>query len=359
MLEPGPDEKLYAPLMLGVVIDALTEQGVVLGDILAGTGLSKADLADFETRVSLNQCVQFHSNAFRLSRNPSFAYRTGLRCHVTSHGMFGFALLSSPNFRQTVHFAMKYRQLATPMVELAFHEEGGRAEWGVEPVAHPAIDAGLYRYLVEFQFGVIVALSRDVMGAGFRASRLQVTYPPLENDSADAQLFGCPVTFGQPANKLLFDADWLDRHAELGNELTYRAVVRICDQLVEEFDNRVGIVGRIRQYLMTNLMRQTGFEAVARHFDMSVRTLRRRLQDEHASYREVVDGLRRDLAIKYLRDTGMTVDDIAHSLGYSEAANFRHAFRRWTNAAPNRFRGIARAIAAEDARQRFPEQADR
>jgi AraC-like DNA-binding protein len=51
--------------------------------------------------------------------------------------------------------------------------------------------------------------------------------------------------------------------------------------------------------------------------------------------------LRRDIAIRYLRDTDLTVEDIAESLGFSDAANFRHAFRRWTKAAPHEFRGIS------------------
>ncbi len=84
---------------------------------------------------------------------------------------------------------------------------------------------------------------------------------------------------------------------------------------------------------------------------MSERTLWRRLRDENTSYRKIVDDLKRDLAIQYLRDTNMTVDDIGHSLGYSEAANFRHAFQRWTNAAPNRFRGAAKFDAGDMSRR--------
>jgi transcriptional regulator GlxA family with amidase domain len=39
-----------------------------------------------------------------------------------------------------------------------------------------------------------------------------------------------------------------------------------------------------------------------------------------------------------LRRTKKTNEDIAFSLWFSDAANFRHAFRRWTGKAPNDFR---------------------
>jgi AraC-like DNA-binding protein len=48
-----------------------------------------------------------------------------------------------------------------------------------------------------------------------------------------------------------------------------------------------------------------------------------------------------EMAIKYLRDTNLTVEAIAESLGFSDAANFRQAFRRWTKAAPHAFRDIS------------------
>jgi AraC-like DNA-binding protein len=56
-----------------------------------------------------------------------------------------------------------------------------------------------------------------------------------------------------------------------------------------------------------------------------------------------VDELRRDIAIRYLRETDLTVEEIAESLGFSDAANFRQAFRRWTKAAPYEFKHLSRA----------------
>jgi AraC-like DNA-binding protein len=48
------------------------------------------------------------------------------------------------------------------------------------------------------------------------------------------------------------------------------------------------------------------------------------------------------LAIEYLRKTSMTSEEIASRLGYSDAANFRHAFIRWTGKSPSDFREVAR-----------------
>ena len=44
------------------------------------------------------------------------------------------------------------------------------------------------------------------------------------------------------------------------------------------------------------------------------------------------------VAVKYLRDTALTIEDIAGAVGFSEGASFRHAFHRWTHTSPHEFR---------------------
>jgi AraC-like DNA-binding protein len=255
--------------------------------------------------------------------------------------MYGFAILSSMNYRHTIHFAMKYHQLATPLTEIHFEEEGGCGIWTFTPLPHSRVNARLYKFLVEMQFGTILSLHRDVMGPSFAARELHVTYGPTDDARKYPNTFGCPVLFHQSVNKFIFDAAWLDGTPKLGSEITYSMVVGLCDGLMEEFELRIGLVGQVRQILLANRMRPTSFSDIAGHLNMSARTLRRKLREENTSFRRLADDLRMQMAIKYLRDTDLTVEDIAEVLGFSDAANFRHAFRRWTKTAPHQFRAIS------------------
>jgi AraC-like DNA-binding protein len=102
------------------------------------------------------------------------------------------------------------------------------------------------------------------------------------------------------------------------------------------------VAGKVRSLLLATLGRHMSLDDVAAHFDIPVRTLRRKLREEGTSFREILDQLRAEVAIKYLRDTQMTIDDIAYALGFSETANFRHAFRRWKRASPRELRRTLR-----------------
>jgi AraC-like DNA-binding protein len=59
------------------------------------------------------------------------------------------------------------------------------------------------------------------------------------------------------------------------------------------------------------------------------------LADEGTTYGEIVDHLRRSLALQYLEEPGLSLSQIAWLLGYEESTSFNHAFKRWTGRSPS------------------------
>jgi AraC-like DNA-binding protein len=338
MVKAGSSERIYSAAKIAAIVDALAAEGVSASAALEGVGVSHDALNSPPTRVALDQIIECYHNAARLTRDPHFALHLGLKVHVSAYGMYGFALLSGTDFRKIMKAAVRYHRLVAPLAEIAFYEDGERASWSMTPIPHPRVDAQMYRFLVELQIGTHWSLMRDVMGQSFAPRELAVTFKPPHDVESYRAAFGCPVHFNCPHNKLVFDTAYLDSRPEHGNEITYSAVVKLCESLLAELELRAGAAGKVREILLVNLMRSTSFEAVASRLHMTTRTLRRKLDEEGTSFRKLVDELKREVAVKYLRDTELTVDDIAYSLGFSEAAIFRRAFRRWTSRSPREFR---------------------
>jgi len=87
---------------------------------------------------------------------------------------------------------------------------------------------------------------------------------------------------------------------------------------------------------------EMNFDAVATELGMSGRTISRKLALEGHSFSRILDGLRLALARRYLAESDMPISEIAWLLGYSEVANFTHAFHRWTGTNPRTERAKAR-----------------
>jgi AraC-like DNA-binding protein len=90
---------------------------------------------------------------------------------------------------------------------------------------------------------------------------------------------------------------------------------------------------------------------VARHLATSPRTLQRSLSRHGITYRELVDSVRREIALVMLVETNLPVHKIATRLGYRTPSAFSRAFARWTGQAPCVARRRGAAIGAAASRE--------
>jgi AraC-like DNA-binding protein len=95
---------------------------------------------------------------------------------------------------------------------------------------------------------------------------------------------------------------------------------------------------KVRNCILSRIDQGSDMESVASELCVSLRTLRRQLSNEGTSFRALLDEVRETLAIQMLEETALTMEQIAVRLGYSDTANFFHAFKRWTGFPPKHFR---------------------
>lgn len=75
-------------------------------------------------------------------------------------------------------------------------------------------------------------------------------------------------------------------------------------------------------------------ERLAAAAGIGVRTIQRRLRAEGSTFSDLLEALRRDLAIAGLSENGKTAGEMAARLGYGYQSSLSRAFRRWTGTSP-------------------------
>jgi AraC-like DNA-binding protein len=335
----GMSERIYESTKLAAVFDVLIDQSCPVREILRDVNIQQEDIYSPKTRISLAELMTACKNAIRLSSDPHLPYRIGTSIHVSAYGMYGFAILCCPDFRKAMAFAQLYHALAAPLATIEFTEQQGSASWVIEPIARAVTDPQVYRFITEMQIGIHISLMRDVMGPAFTPDQINLAYPESRDFGLPADQIGCPLSFASRTNQIIFRSAWLDRAANLGNRTTYPAVVALCDDLLIELKSRIGLAGEIRALLLRDIANAPTLAAIAKLLEMSDRSLRRQLREQGISFRGLRDELRMQIALKYLRTTELANEDIALALGFSDAANFRRAFRRWTDKSPSEIRG--------------------
>ena len=165
---------------------------------------------------------------------------------------------------------------------------------------------------------------------------------PAYSDQYD-QYFDCDVRFGAERNAVVIH-DWALALPSLHRcASTHQGLKQLAERELERV--RLGLSFRevIERAIGPLLKGQTPtLDMVAHRLNMAPWTVRRRLNAEGISFQQVMNDTRRDLAVSYVRDTTLTLGEIAFLLGFGSTAAFQRAFKRWTGQAPGRFREDAR-----------------
>jgi AraC-like DNA-binding protein len=333
------NEKRYAPYKLTALVDVLGEQGIAPEESLSGTGLSQESLARPQTLTSIRQYITVCQNALHLSKDPETPFRVGNRIPLSAYGMYGFALVCSLTIREYFQVAVKYHRLATPLLSMSWREQKDSVSWilAMNPaVTHPD---SLVRFILEQQLTQLANHLKTVVEPDrCRPIRAALPYAAPRHLHLYRRYIGCDLRFDQPLCELTYPRSILSEKPHMAHRLTSKLMRDTCDRILGEVKTSTGVAGEVYQIIASTAGHSPTMELVAKQLATTVRTLHRKLVSEGASFTQILDDVRCNLAKEYLRSTKLSMEDISELVGFSEAANFRHAFRRWTGSTPANFR---------------------
>jgi len=335
-------ERLYPPYKIAALVQLLSEDGTPAEATLRGTGLDPADLHDVACRTSVEQFLLACRNAMRLSRDRSTPFRLGARLPLSDFGMYGLLLLSSTSVRDCFRLAVKYQLLATPALAIDEAESGRHTLWIFPDEASRGLPEDLRMFLIEQQVTQQVRHLHDALGTDCHPISACFTHPAPAHSELYRQFLRCPCVFNWHRSEIRYPKEVLDRRPRLANALTAATLQATCESLVADAEASLGFAGKV--YRTLRAMRNPGasMTAVASALKMTERTLRRRLADEETAFSTISHHIKYCVATQHLRSSRASIEQVAAIAGFSDPANFRRAFLRWTSMSPAQFRRLQR-----------------
>ena len=162
-------------------------------------------------------------------------------------------------------------------------------------------------------------------------------------------MFSPQLQFDAAFTALHFESRWLAAPL-VQDDKSLVVFLRTAPQSVFlKYRNRQGWVARVRQRMgsVKDGEDWPTLAGLAAEFRMTPSTLRRHLEREGSSYRDIKDRLRRDAAIGHLTQGRLSVGEVGLLLGFREPSAFHRAFKKWTGVRPGEYsaRKIAQAAA--------------
>jgi AraC-like DNA-binding protein len=319
-------------ILLGAAV-----QGYDPADLAARYGLSDRDLADPDARMPAPVAIAMWEEVPRIVGDDRFGLRLGLRASdAGALPVVGYVVQTSPTLGEGIARALRFQRLVQTLNRAELHVTDSTARLVVQVRAR---HAERLRHAIDFALAFVVSLASRLTGAPIAPRRASFAYAMPSSVDEHERLFGADLRFGAPVSELVLDPAVL-RRPVLSADAHLRALIEShAEQLLARLPAGDSLAERTRAALVDGLRTdRTGVGDLARQLRMSARTLQRRLHAEGTSHAELLDEVRRELALRYVKDRSLSLSEVAFLLGFADQTTFHRAFVRWTGKAPGAFR---------------------
>jgi len=310
----------------GVDADRLTKEFPLLTDHALS---NLADLSTDEVSQLLNKCA-----AMTGDENFGLHMIEYLETHAT--GAYGYLLLNTSTVKQLFQLAERYYPTFYRGGELKISlcKQHGLLKY---QTTQPSSICS--RHLTEWTLGFFVSFIRTRFNPDWSPAQVSFTHRQPDDIEELEQLFQSNLLFQQPTNSFTFNREILDSTAIASDPQLQQVIVDHLEGLLRQVVNTRSFEARVRLSILEKLGQQgLSAEAVAKEMNISVSTLKRRLQGLKINFRSLRDEIVRDFSQRALLKTDANISEIALKVGYSELSAFTRAFSRICGMTPSEFR---------------------
>jgi AraC-like DNA-binding protein len=309
------------------LLEVCSRRGIQVDDLLVGAKLDPALFEKYNIRIPADKKRVIWEEAQKRVGDEHIALRAAEIVPFGGYGVLDYLLFASSTLGEALHRTSRFYRLINSNAELRLHSH---KKFISAELYNPTITSQQRLGLsAEYSFAMLLLRLRLAYGNEFKPEAVCFTHSAPADASLHGKLFRSPVRFGQAVNRLVFSKALLNASLPQSDAGLAETLDHYAQRLVQGLPAEDSIAGDVREVLRLRLCDgSVSLEATAKALAMSSRNLQRRLNGQGTSYREVLDGLRNELASYYAAQQ-VGAAEIAHLLGFTETSAFYRALRRW------------------------------
>ena len=319
---------------LSGLLQYIKDQGIPVADLLAGTSLVEADFAEKHRRVDGQTYFHLFEQAVALTADPLLGLKVGSRVKPGNYGVIGYVVMACRTFGEVLLRSGRYQKLVGDIgySEIVFVGEEAEVRWIANYDAVPPS-------VVEEHMASIVTYARWLAGQDKKPSQIGFQHAAQGHRDVYEAVFQCDVVFEQDHTVVRFPLAFTDIvlpqfDMDLCNLLDRKAQTEL-----EALEAESEFVGAIKKIIRNGLPDGVPtLESVSVALAKSEKTLQRELGHFDTNFKALLDNTRRELALGYISNQAIELNELAFLLGFSEQSAFQRAFKRWTGTTPGKFR---------------------
>ena len=312
----------------------LRKRDIALAPLLRRAGLSETDLEKRPPRISAAAQARLLEYGAEAISDSAFGLHLAQQANLRQAGLLFYVTSAAKNIGETLPLFERYCRIVNEAVRIRVFPF--QKEVAIE-LKFVGLSRHHFRQNAEFVLAANLKGMREHAGRNVRPTNVAFAHARSSDLREFEGFFGCPVEYGAPTDRWTFSNETLALPLLTGDPYLLETLQPFCDEAAKERNTpkgtlRASVENEVQKFLPHGKAKR---QTVAKALGMSERTLSRKLTEERTTYDEIVDQLRRSLALQYIKDRGISLSQIAWLLGYEGSTSFNHAFVRWTGGSPS------------------------
>ena len=321
------------------LVDLAVAKGADRDALLDHAGLTYAAFDDSHRRIPFDQFKTLMRQGKLLSGEPALGLYFGATISFDQLSLVGLITRAAPTMKQAFAELNRYGRLIIEVEGIGTEDRfqivrrDGRL-WIDDIRTNP----NSFPELTESTLGRFICAFKRFFPDSHYYLSAQVTHSAPDYAPLYEKLIGVPVTFDCAHNAMEIDKSLLSLRLNPKNNYVFGMLSEQAAILLAKLEAMKTVRAEIERRLMPILHTgQVELEMVAEDMGMNRQKLYRALRAEGVRYKDVLDDLRRRLALDYLGGGKVSVNEAAYLVGFSDPSAFSRAFKRWTGESPGRF----------------------
>ena len=319
------------------IVKAAAAQGVEPASLYNAVKLDASLLTDPDNRIPFAQLVALYEKAAEFTRDNNFGLHVGESIAPSAFDVVGYCALNSPTLGAAFERVARYHSIWTDGALFTLESSND-----TNAIVYRYADTSIseHRQDSEMTLATVTTLCRNIATSDFAPLAVEFQHEAPADISEHTRLFRCPVEFGAAWNRLTFPSSLLALPIAKADASLCALLDRHAEELLSKYPPHDSLVDQVRNLIADEFRGgDPSLERVADQLSLTPRTLQRKLHELGTSHNELLDQMRRQLEMRYLREHEMAICEVAYLLGFSESSSFHRAFKRWTGVTPKEFRG--------------------
>ena len=319
-----------------LAVARLKSAGVAVAPLLKRVGLTPELIADPQERLSVRSQIALLNEAAIALRDDRLGFTLARDHDPREIGLLYYVMASSRTLGAALKRLARYSRVTNEALVFGYRE-GNRLILNLGYVGVPRHSD---QHQIEFCMFGLLRICRMLTGQNLVPQYFSISHRRSSVTSEMARFVGTKVEFGADSDEFALNLDARELPLIHSDPYLNDLLLKYCEAaLANKRGDRSHLRTRVENAISPLLPHgRVVVGDVARNLGMSERTLARKLSDEGLNFTEILQQLRRDLAVRYLDDRKLHVSKIAWLLGFHEVSAFTHAFKRWTGKTPSQLR---------------------